>query len=58
MLRALDDLLEGFALYAERKNREGVCSARAVGAALREAAKLAQNNEPDERRPWPPKTRS
>src|SRR6185503_5431947 len=48
MLPALDDLLLGFSRYAERRERETVCEARAVGAALREAAKLAQGNEPDE----------
>ncbi len=48
MLPAVEDLLDGFALYAERRHHEEVCNARAVGAALREAAKLSQDNEPDE----------
>jgi hypothetical protein len=48
MLPALEPLLEGFARYAERRAREPACDARAVGAALREAAKLAHGNEPDE----------
>ncbi len=48
MLPARDKLLEGFALYAERRGQAPVYDARAVGAALREAASLAQGNEPDE----------
>ena len=48
MLPALADLLEGFSLYAERRQCEGACDVRAVGAALREAARLAQGSEPDE----------
>src|SRR5262249_17382627 len=48
MLPALDDLLRGFSHYAKRREWESACDARAVGAALREAAKLAQGNEPDE----------
>lgn len=48
MLPALGDLLEGFALYAERRHCEGVRNAREIGAALREAAKLAKDSEPDE----------
>lgn len=48
MLPALDDLLEGFSLYAGRRRCEAVCDARAVSAALREAARLAQGHEPSE----------
>jgi hypothetical protein len=48
MFPALDDLLEGFSRYAERRQRAAMCDARAVGAALKEAARLAQGNEPNE----------
>lgn len=48
MLPALDDLLEGFARYARRRQREPLCDPRAVGAALREAERLAEGNEPYE----------
>lgn len=48
MLPALDDLLEAFSLYARRRQREPLCDAKAIGAALREAEKLAQSNEHDE----------
>jgi hypothetical protein len=48
MLPALDDLLEGFALYAERRGREALCYPRTIAAALREAAKLARDGEHDE----------
>jgi hypothetical protein len=48
MLPAPDDLLQGFARYAERRRREAACDAKAVAAALREAAKLAQEHEPSE----------
>jgi hypothetical protein len=48
MLPALDDLLEGFSLHAERRQHAAVCDRRALGAALREAARLARGNEADE----------
>jgi hypothetical protein len=48
MLPALDDLLLGFSHYARRREREAACDARAVGAALREAVRLAKGSEPDE----------
>lgn len=48
MLPALDDLLDGFALYTERRRRDARCDERAVRAALREAARLSGGHEPDE----------
>ena len=48
MLPALDDLVEGFALYAARRRIDGTCDPRAVGAALREAEKLAAGHKHDE----------
>jgi hypothetical protein len=48
MLPALDDLLEGFSRYARRRQREPLCDAKAIGAALREAERLAEGNEHDE----------
>jgi hypothetical protein len=48
MLPALETLLEGFTRYAQRRKGEASCDARAVGAALREAAKLAEGHAPDE----------
>lgn len=48
MLPALDDLLEGFSGYAARRRADGTCDARLVGAALREAEKLAAEREDDE----------
>jgi hypothetical protein len=48
MLPTSDDLVDGFALYAARQRTSGACDARAVGAALREAEKLAAGHEDDE----------
>lgn len=48
MLPAPDDLVEGFSRYAKRRQVDGACDARAVGAALREAEKLAAGHEHDE----------
>lgn len=48
MLAAPDDLVEGFSRYAARRGVSGACDARAVGAALREAEKLAAGHEETE----------
>lgn len=48
MLPHVEDLLEGFALYAHRQQVPATHDARAVGAALVEAAELADGSERDE----------
>src|SRR4051812_22606835 len=48
MLPALDDLLQAFSRYGKRRECEAGSDARSVGAALKEAARLAQGNDLDE----------
>lgn len=48
MLPALDDLVAGFSLYSARRRINRACDPRALGAALREAEKLAAGHEDDE----------
>lgn len=48
MLPELADLLDGFDLYADRQGIAATRNERAIDAALREAAELADRNERDE----------
>ena len=48
MLPELADLLDGFELYAQQHGVAPMREERAIGAALREAKRLARENERDE----------